>query len=332
MNIPITPILLRRTAVALFAAVSFAGSLPAFAQTSNLLKRSTGETVCSYTGLSVTPNGNVIVTCDSGGVVNPPPPAGESFSITTSPSSLAVNTSALVLVTRVNGVNSTATINYTVTGGCLPTSGVFWIGTARPTEGFQITAPASGASCTVSITTDTGSLATPSSVTVPITGGGGGGGGTTGNGCPAVPNDVADFTLKLSGADVQRLASGRIASATLPTIGTQASAQFVLGETTSSPRAATVEASINKCRGVIDTNAGFCYLRTDNPSLTGFTWLERPPAGWGVNTDTYAAAYGLCKAYASDGPYYLNMRYTYSSSSCSLGICGFVSQWNYAAW
>jgi hypothetical protein len=149
-------------------------------------------------------------------------------------------------------------------------------------------------------------------------------------GCTAPPSDVLDFELKLSGADVQRMASGRIASAKLPPVVSRASGQVVLGETTTSPRAAVVEISIGKCRGVIDSSpaAGACYLKTDNPTFTTLTWLEY--AKWGASTDSVAAAYSICKAYTADGTFYVNMRYTYSL--CNYGTCGFVSQWNYGAW
>jgi hypothetical protein len=50
---------------------------------------------------------------------------------------------------------------------------------------------------------------------------------------------------------------------------------------------------------------------------------------WGDSTDTIAAAYNLCKAYTTNGPYYANMRYTYAPTDCAYGTCGFVTQWNY---
>jgi hypothetical protein len=223
-------------------------------------------------------------------------------------------------------------IKYSISGGCSPASGVFWIGQVRPSEGFQIMAPSTAGTCTVTILSPTvGTIGSPGSVTIPVT--------TSATttppvqpGCPTPPNDVLDFELKLSGADVQRMASGRIASAKLPPVVSRASGQVVLGETTTSPRAAIVEISISKCRGVIDTSppAGntACYLRTDNPTFTTLSWLEQPK--WGASTDSVAAAYSICKAYTTDGTFYVNMRYTYSV--CNYGTCGFVSQWNYGAW
>ena len=127
MSTPYTPNFLRRTAVALAAAAGLLISVSAIAQ-NNVLKRSTGETVCTYSGLSVTPNGNIVVTCDTS-TPNPDPnpqPNVERFSISSSPSSLGVTESGLVLVTRVNGTNGVAAINYTITGGCAPATGIFW--------------------------------------------------------------------------------------------------------------------------------------------------------------------------------------------------------------
>lgn len=321
--------LLRRTAVALAAVAGFAVLLPAFAQ-SGILRKSTGESICNYTDMRVTPSGGITVTCE--GTTTPPPtppPAGESFSITSSPASLAATASGLVLVTRVNGTNSVAAINYTISGGCSPANGTFWIGTERATEGFLVTAPGGGGgSCTATLNSvNVGALATPSSATISITG------GTTPvqPGCAAPPNDVLDFELKLSGADILRMGSGRIAAAVLPKVSDtrgSSSGKIIFGEATIAPRAAAVEISVTRCRGVIDTNGGHCYMRSTNVAFMKMEWIEQPI--WGASTDNIANIYGLCKAFQADGPFYVNVRYSYSPSDCQWGDCGLVNQWNYA--
>jgi hypothetical protein len=131
--------------------------------------------------------------------------------------------------------------------------------------------------------------------------------------------------------------SGTIGAARLPVLPDwAASGQVIVAETTSSPRAAVIEVSITKCRGVIDTTGGACYLRSTNGSLTNATWLQRTPSygSWtDSNAATLAAQSGLCMAYASTGSFYVNMRYTYDGGqNCTLGVCGFVSQWNYGSW
>jgi hypothetical protein len=147
-------------------------------------------------------------------------------------------------------------------------------------------------------------------------------------GCPAPPSDMQLFALTLSGADRVNMPSGRIGSMVLPVMETRGgSGRLILAETTLSPRAGTVEISIGKCPGVIDTTAGACYLSSTNITFMKMDWLEVPI--WGANTDTIAAAYGLCKAYASDGAHYVNMRYSYAPADCTYGTCGFVGQWNY---
>lgn len=318
---------LRRTAVALATVAGFfANEVSAQAVT-----LSTGAS-CTYSSMSVQPNGSVSVTCS--GSPPPPPPPNPIDSTQTGyfgiggPASMPTGTSSKFNVTRNAGTAGDAIITYVVTGGCTASGAPLSFPNGGTTsQMITVTAPGTVGSCTVSLNPPAGNgqLGTPSSMSVTITQGT----GTQQAGCPAAPNNVLDFELKLSGADVQRMESGRIASAVLPIIGIRASGQVVLGEATTSPRgAAVVEISISRCRGEINTNGGSCYLRTDNPTFTTMTWLEN--AKWGASTDGIAATYNLCKAYTTDGTFYVNMRYTYSQ--CNYGTCGFVSQWNYGAW
>jgi hypothetical protein len=293
------------------------------------LTGATGNT-CSYSSMAIQPNGSVSVTCQGGSTTPPPPPpppvAGPGVFDISGPSSMVVGTTANFTVTRSNGNTGDAGLGWAVTTGCSPSGGVVNFTNGGPTTAtITITAPATPGSCTVYIGGPSiGALGTTAAALVTInTGGGSTPQQPQDPTCPAVPADVQDFDLKLSGADVQRMPSGRIASAVLPVTG-HASGQVVIGETTTSPRAATVEISINRCHGVIDTGAGGCYLRTDNPSFATLTWIEQ--AKWGTGTDDVIRSYGLCKAFP-DQKMYVNMRYSYSQ--CNYGTCGFVSQWNY---
>jgi hypothetical protein len=268
--------------------------------------------------MSIQPNGSVSVSC-TGTPGNTDPGV---FTLS-GPASLGVGQSGTLVVTRSSGNYGDASINWAASGGCSPAGGSVSFPNGGTTSAtISVTAPATPSTCIFNIGGQTvGTLGQPAAIAVTVV--------TavqpqpTDPNCPVPPNDVVDFDLKLSGADVQRMSSGRIASAVLPAVG-RASGQVVLGETTTSPRSAVVEISINKCRGVIDTTVAACYLRTDNPTFATLTWLETPK--WGASTDGIAAAYGLCQAY-TDKKWYVNMRYTYQS--CNYGTCGFVSQWNY---
>lgn len=325
-------ILLRRTAVALATVAGFAVSLPVLAQ-NNLLKKSSGETICTYTQMAVTPSGGIVVTCDGVPPVEQPVNTGGVFTIS-GPSSLQVSTSAQVTINRTSGTVGDTALEYTVTGGCTASALAVGFPNGHPANGFQLTAPStSGGSCVITLGNPdrVGVLGSPSILTVlisavpvvqPPT-----------NGCPTPPSDTLDYSVKLSGADILRMSSGRIASSVLPGVkdngGTTNSGQIVFGESTVAPRSATVEISINKCRGVIDQNAGFCYSSVSSASFMKISWIEKPV--WGASTDSIANAYKLCRAYQTDGPYYINVRYTFGQGGClwGEGTCGFVNQWNY---
>jgi hypothetical protein len=307
--------------VALAAVAGFFFSGSAAAQGTVILSGASGNS-CSYTSMSVQPNGSVSVNCNAGTTPPVDPLLPGSFSLS-GPSALSVNAVGTFSVIRSGGTAGDANLGWAASGGCLPAGGVVTFPNGNTNaQTITVTAPAAAGQCVIAIGgPSVGTLGTPPMLNVAIQSG-----PLPGDpGCTATPPppDVLDFDLKLSGADVQRMSSGRIASAVLPVVG-RASGQVVLGETTTSPRSAVVEISINKCRGVIDTTVAACYLRTDNPTFATLTWLETPK--WGASTDGIAAAYGLCKAY-TDQKWYVNMRYTYQT--CNYGTCGFVSQWNY---
>jgi hypothetical protein len=337
MKTPYTPNFLRRTAVA-FAAVAVSTiSLSVSAQT-NALRKSTGETVCTYSTLTVAPNGGITVTCDATVI----PGAPGVFSLSGPSANLPQTGQGTMTIARSNGSTGAATVNYTISGGCGPLSGAVAFADGALTGTYVIRTPGYDTICSSSLTSATvGSVGSPSTVNVGV------GAAVVSPptpptpptppvqpGCPTPPSDVLDFELKLSGADRLIMASGRIAAAILPAVraagGVSPSGKIVFGESTISPRAATVEFSVTKCRGVIDTNAGFCYLRSSNPTFMRRDWIEEPI--WGATTDATANAYELCKAYLTGGPWYVNVRYTYSPGDCSYGNCGFVDQWNFSGW
>jgi hypothetical protein len=46
--------------------------------------------------------------------------------------------------------------------------------------------------------------------------------------------------------------------------------------------------------------------------------------------DTMSSSYHICEAYTSAGPWYVNVRYTYTPASCPWGKCGLTGQTNYS--
>jgi hypothetical protein len=334
MSITLNSKLLRRTAVALAAAASLAISLTVSAQSGNLLKRSTGETICTYSQVNVTPLGGVTVTCDGTTPVVQP----GSFTLSGPPANLALASEGTMTITRSGGASGAATVSFTTSGGCGPLTGTVSFLDGATTGSYPIRTPGFDTVCTSSIVSPSiGTLGAPSTVNVGV------GAGiipvvvvpVTQPGCPTPPSDTLDFDLKLSGADRLIMASGRIASAVLPGVkangGTLDSGKIIFGESTIAPRGGAVEISVTKCRGVIDpnpANGAACYLRSTNIAFTKMEWIERPI--WGASTDGVVVSYNLCKAYLTDGRFYVNVRYSYSPSQCDWGNCGFVNQWNYA--
>lgn len=333
MSTPYFTNLLRRTAVAFAAVAGFMVAGHAAAQSITLTGATTNT--CAFSTMNVQPNGNISVACTNAPPPPPPTPGPGTFSLS-GPSALAFSASATYTVTRSGGNTGNSTISYSMQGGCtISTSSLFFPDQGLTSNTFTVTAPASTATCVVAMypPAGAGSLGSPTRIDIAV---------SSAPppppppppGCAAPPPDVLDFDLKLSGADRLIMASGRIASAILPGVktngGVSNSGQIVFGESTISPRAATVEISVTKCRGVIDTNAGFCYLRSPNPTFLKREWIETPI--WGASTDSVAQAYELCKAYLTDGPFYVNVRYTYSPGDCQYGNCGFVEQWNYATY
>jgi hypothetical protein len=331
MNTPTTPNFLRRTAVAFAAAAVLAISLPVSAQ-NNLIKKSTGEAICNYSGLRITPTGGVEVTCDPSTPTTPTTPTPGTFTVS-GPAEIPFGAAATVTITRSGGTSGASTVSYEVGGGCGPLNGSVNFGDGFSSGTFTLRSPGGPTNCTVTLLSPTvGTLGSPSTLKVAVNGTAAQPTTPTQAGCAAPPNDVLDFNLLLSGADRLIMSSGRIASAVLPKVSdtrNSFSGQILFGESTISPRAATVEISVSKCKGVIDTAGGSCYLSSSNPSFLKMEWIEKPI--WDASTDTIAANYNLCKAYMADGTFFVNVRYSYSASDCQYGQCGFVDQWNYAA-
>lgn len=146
--------------------------------------------------------------------------------------------------------------------------------------------------------------------------------------CPAVSGGVIDSTLIYSGLNILRMGSGAVAALPLlPVRDGRKSAQAQLGETTTSPDPVTIEMSISRCKGQIESTAGSplapgCMVKSQQRNFNTIVWIGKPYPG--VDQAT-ADRRGWCIAYESDGvPRYVNVRYTYSN--CQYQPCGFAIQ------
>ena len=121
------------------------------------------------------------------------------------------------------------------------------------------------------------------------------------------------------------MASGTIYSSPLPRVTERISGSVKLGETTVSPQTMqSIEMSISKCKGEIKAVQGGCYLKSPQGGFNSLTWTQSSIPGI---SDADGQAMGVCYAKLEEGPWYFNLRYTYSQ--CHYGTCGYVLQWNY---
>jgi len=219
----------------------------------------------------------------------------------------------------------------------------------QTTANITLRTPNNNATCTVtlnSVVAGAGSTATsapalgsPSSACLLVGAGGvpgctqtpappapGGGGAFN---CPAIPADATSaFSLTFGGGlnGSLGLKSQQIGYTTLPpfssgSMGGNEAAKVAVVLGTNSPSSGTVEVSINHCPGVIDTagqyvqgtNAGSCYksFPIDQNEHDQF-WFEAVGRGGAAATDAMAKTYSVCEAYATNGPWYVNVRYNYT--------------------
>ena len=148
-------------------------------------------------------------------------------------------------------------------------------------------------------------------------------------GCPVPTPDVVLATLGGKGNPLlQRQRSGEVMFIDLPSLAGRASGQLTFGESAGgayTPQPVTLEISVSKCPGVIDTNlANFCNLRSTNGNYNSIAWLTRSIPG--INSSN-VGIYGLCWAGDPQG-YYINARWTYSSCAFGATTCGFAIQYN----
>jgi len=87
------------------------------------------------------------------------------------------------------------------------------------------------------------------------------------------------------------------------------------------------EIHVNKCKGLVQPTSGDkCYAISGNKTLFEMTVFTK----LGVTTgyDTVAEIKSkACYAPATDGPYYINIRYKYAGCTAVGGICGWHAKW-----
>jgi len=320
----------------LAAAPGFAGQIS--------LQGVTGNS-CAYNAISVDATGTMIVTCAAA-----PPPAGAAgtFSISSNGITLPWNytSSSTFTITRSNGSTGGVSVNYTRSGGCgpLPLQDVATFANGVTSVNVTVRTPNNSTTCKFTLTGVTATDVTATSApmlgsttvaTVPVN-------SNIVAGCPAASNAVP-VQLNPFGTDRLTLSSGTIGYMTLPAnvssaLGTGVkAAKLQFADTTNSPSAATREVWISHCPGVYDSSVlnppGRCYASdTDGGVVLALNWFESPGSD-PASDDVLANTYGICEAYATNGPWYVNVRWTYPDANCpwGAGACGYTGQWNYSA-
>jgi hypothetical protein len=143
-------------------------------------------------------------------------------------------------------------------------------------------------------------------------------------GCPA-PSDVVYNEFAGPGSVLrQAQRSGQTVFMPLPAPSDgRVSGRVAFAESSSSPQPVTLEISINRCPGIIDTDTrNYCNVNTGNGAYNEIVFLTQPYQA--INSST-AGQHGYCWA-GDPGQYYVSARWTYSSCSPGVAECGFTIQ------
>lgn len=338
--------LLRRTLVLLGAATGLLAGAPAFSQGTVTLSGASGNS-CTYSTMTIAPNGNVSVSCAGGGGNNPPSTPGKAYFTLTAPGSVNPNTTYAggefkVTRTESSPPSESVAFGYTVSGtGCnFNSAGPFWLtpaGGAKPSQNLSVATLASG-TCTITLTVQEGHQgSSPASVTV---------GSTPPPNTPITPvgcsppsegsfertNNIGILLRDGGGSSVDqlRMDSGKVAY--YKVVGAPKPEQSVLvhftqGQQPNLPPGMITELSVSKCPGVIETNLPFpCYVRSTftNSNVVPIFTAAVPVYGW---NDQASIGERGCFAPVAQQTYYVNVRWTYASCPWGAGQCGTSMQW-----
>lgn len=331
--------LLRRTFAALAAAAVLGTASDAHAQGKVKLTGASGKDECAYSSMSITPDGSVTVQC-SGTTTPPPPPpppATETYVMSTASINASPYTVVEFAVTRSGPQGTTfgaITVNFTYSGAGCAITGTYLVAFAAGQMSSPIQAPVSaGGTCAATLVAPASpaALGTPSTTTITV------GTGTNpppppvSSNCPtgfATPeNMISASLLGLGNPLIAMQKSGQLLSIPLPNMQGLKSGQITFGETSTAatPQPVTLEISINKCPGLIDTSPSSCNLRSTMSTYNSITWFAKP---YSIITDAPSAdRNGYCWGGDPD-KYYVNARWTYQYCPFSAPVCGFAVQYN----
>jgi hypothetical protein len=329
--------LLRRTLVSLGAAFALATGTQVFAQGTVTLTGTAGNS-CTYSQMTVQPNGNIAVNCGSGGSTQ------ATFALT-HPSSatglLPPNTSSSATVARTGGPAEAVMVTYSVTGtGCNPGSGGILLNAGQSsTIGFSV--GAAGTSCTLTISS-TGHATSPNQITFVAQS------GTTeppptpppSSDCPAIPASSVPGDTKIN--DFQTVdqrrgspGSGSILYYPVPSsLTASVKVTFDQGQTGWSPPG-TTEYQVSPCPGVWDppghSIASQCRFGPSTSPNNVFTiWTAPATSTQGTNVQAQGDLQYLCYAPIGTRAHYVNVRWIYTCPPeivSGYGGCGYSMKW-----
>ena len=315
--------LLRRTLALAGVLSGVAFAIPAAAQTVTL---SSGAS-CTYTSMTVSPNGAVSVTCQAAGNETT-----ATFGVSGPASMIIGSTGNVATVTRSGGPAESLTINYQIAGaGCPGAWGTLTFAQGAPAQTIALTPTAEGV-CNIGIAAPTGHTATPNFVSIPVSATAPPPPPPGPAGCPTPQVGYIQESLAFGYVDQLRMASGVIAS--YPLIDSQypkSSIAMTQGQQPNTPADVTTEMFVSKCPGVIDptgtagSNGASCYRKsnyTNNNAITAYV----KPTSFGWDTQAEIGTRG-CWAPSSEGTWYVNVRWTYPAACPWTTGCGFSMQW-----
>lgn len=338
MSIPNQLSLLRRTFAALAAAAALGAVSDAHSQGRVKLTGASGKDECSYSSMSITPDGSVTVTC-SGTTPPPPPPplASETYSMSTGSITAPPNSVVEFAVTRTGPAGTTfaaTTVSFTYSGSGCAITGTYPVAFAAGQTTSPIQAPVSaGGTCAATLLPPTAPavLGTPATTTITVGSGTPPPGQVAAN-CPAgfapPENMVSASLLGLGNPLIAMQKSGQVISIPLPNLQGLNTGQITFGEssTAATPQPVTLEISINQCPGLIDKSPSSCNLTSTMSSYNSITWFAR---AYSIITDAASAdRRGYCWGGEPGAKYYVNARWSYQSCPFGAQVCGFAVQYN----
>ena len=159
--------LIRRTAISLSAIAALIVTGYAASQTVELRTNGALTASCSYSTMTVSPNGGVVVTCGAAA-------AGPGTFTVSGPSSMATGATSpstgtsMVKVTRTLGTTGAVDVGYALTGNCSSTANTISFADGDTVKPIIITAAATSGTCTVGITPSAGNTGGNGTVTIQI--------------------------------------------------------------------------------------------------------------------------------------------------------------------